>query len=475
MDAKMPTILENIVRSRRHQLADIASRIPGIENSSLPRSQRSLELSLSQPGAQFILECKSSSPSLGLIRSEYRPGEIARVYSRYAAAISVLCEPSFFGGDYDHLATVSASTHLPVLCKDFIIDEIQITAARYFGADAVLLMLSVLSDAEYRLLARRATELGMDILTEVVNADEARRALHLGARIIGVNHRNLHDLSIDLTRSARLREIIGDRAVVVAESGIRDHRTVRSLAAHSDAFLVGSQLTSQEDIDRACRSLIYGDHKVCGLRSPQVAEVARAAGARYGGLIVAPSSPRNVSRETSQKVITNEPGLDYIAVTTDTENWPAFDNEGFYAIQLHAPYQGSLEKEESLVKRARDRYGDGLFVWRAVSMTSPQGPQLARNLAPLVDLLVLDAHHGGSGLSFDWARVPNDIAHHCLLAGGISADHLDDALAVGTRGLDFNSGLEYPRGSAYQHHKNAALIKDIFTSIRRYANPLNPF
>lgn len=176
------------------------------------------------------------------------------MYSRCAAGISVLCEPSHFGGDYDHLATVASSTHLPVLCKDFIIDEVQAYAARYFGADAFLLMLSILDDTSYVHLAGIAESLGMDVLTEVINEEEAVRSSRLGTKIFGVNHRNLHDLSIDLTRSARLVRLAPADAAVVSESGIRFIETVPQLGGHSDGLLVESQVTSQPDIDLAARS-----------------------------------------------------------------------------------------------------------------------------------------------------------------------------------------------------------------------------
>ena len=215
---------------------------------TLPRSERSLYDSLARPGTRFIMECKSSSPSLGMIREHYEPGTIASIYSRYAAGISVLCEPDRFGGDYDHLATVASTTHLPVLCKDFIIDECQIHAARYFGADAILLMLSVLDDATYTRLHSEADRLGLDVLTEVIDEEEAARAKKLGAKIFGVNHRNLHDLSIDIERSARLAPLAPEGALVVSESGIRDVETVRRLGGHSDGFLVGSHLTGTPDI-----------------------------------------------------------------------------------------------------------------------------------------------------------------------------------------------------------------------------------
>ena len=303
----MAKILTNIVENRKRHLDDIRERVAHVDFDTLRNSERSLYDSLARPGTAFIMESKSASPSLGPIRDDYKPGEIASVYSRYAAGISVLCEPDYFNGDYDHLATVAATTHLPVLCKDFIIDEVQIYAARYFGADAILLMLSVLSDEEYAHLASVAASLNMDVLTEVINEDEAHRAIKLGAKIFGVNHRNLHDLSIDLDRSARLAELAPDGAVVVSESGIRDSATVRRLGGHSDAFLVGSQLTSQPDIDRACRELVYGPNKVCGLRSGSAAQAAKACGAVYGGLIFDDASPRNVSRETATDIIAAEP------------------------------------------------------------------------------------------------------------------------------------------------------------------------
>ena len=124
----MPTVLDKIVANRRTHLARIRRRIG--ENPVVSPSTRSLYDSLGADEPSVIMECKSASPSLGSIRPDYHPDQLAAVYSRYAAGISVLCEPDYFNGDYDHLATVTRSTHLPVLCKDFIIDPVQIYAAR---------------------------------------------------------------------------------------------------------------------------------------------------------------------------------------------------------------------------------------------------------------------------------------------------------------------------------------------------------
>lgn len=465
MPKQLPTVLEEIVASRRGDLPSIRQRMAHVDFGALPRSERSLYDNLKREGTSFIMECKSSSPSLGLIRADYKPGEIAAVYSRYAAGTSVLCEPSRFGGDYDHLATVASSTHLPVLCKDFIIDEVQVYAARYFGADAILLMLSILDDASYAHLAGVAESLGMDVLTEVINEEEAERATRLGARIFGVNHRNLHDLSIDLTRSARLARLAPADAVVVSESGIRDVETVRQLSGHSDGFLVGSQLTSQPDIDLAARELVYGPNKVCGLTSWSAAQAARAAGAVYGGLIFDASSPRNVSRETSADIIAHEPGLRYVAVSRRTSGYDELIQPGIHAVQVHAPYQGSPEAERSLVERVRAEIGEGVELWRAVSMSTESGAEVALGIRGGVDKLVLDARDGGSGETFRWTDIPAEVRGASLLAGGLHPGNLADALAVGCAGLDLNSGVEYP---AQPGRKDAGALRRAFTIIGDY-------
>jgi indole-3-glycerol phosphate synthase/phosphoribosylanthranilate isomerase len=466
----LPTVLEDIVEGRRGHLEEVRARIAHVNPATLTRSTRSLHDNLradGRGGNRFIMECKSSSPSLGMIREHYEPGAIARVYSRYASGISVLCEPDRFGGDYDHLATVASSTHLPVLCKDFIIDEVQIHAARYFGADAILLMLSVLSDEEYAALADVAARYDLDILTEVIDEEEVERAVRLGANIFGINHRNLHDLSIDLDRSARLAALLPDDAVVVSESGIRDAETVRRLGGHSNGFLVGSQLTSQPDVDLAARELVYGPNKVCGLTSPTAAQAAAAAGAVYGGLIFDESSPRNVSRETAEQIIAAERGLKYVAVSRRASGFAELLLDGVVAVQIHAPYQGSVEAERNLIAAVRAEVD--CEVWRAVSMTSVDG-EVATAIAGDVDKLVLDSGEGGTGTTFDWANVPAEAKQRSLLAGGLSPDNIANALTVGCLGLDLNSGVEYPAGAGeWAGRKDAGAIRRAFATIRSFS------
>ncbi|MDR7330568.1 bifunctional indole-3-glycerol-phosphate synthase TrpC/phosphoribosylanthranilate isomerase TrpF [Corynebacterium guangdongense] len=473
----LPTVLEGIVEGRRGDLDEIRARISHVDPQTLPASTRSLYDSLG--GGQgrglnrFIMECKSSSPSLGMIREHYEPGAIARVYSRYAAGISVLCEPHRFGGDYDHLATVAASSHLPVLCKDFIVDEVQVHAARYFGADAVLLMLSVLSDEEYTTLQDEAHRLGMDVLTEAITEEEVERALRLGAKILGINNRNLHDLSIDLTRTERLVRNIPADVVVLSESGVRDNATVRAIGGVANGFLVGSQLTSQPDIDLAARELVYGPNKICGLTSWSAAQAAKANGAVYGGLIFEEASPRNVSRETAAEIIGHEQGLKYVAVSRRDAGYAELLQDGIVAVQVQAPYQGSIDGEFALIEKIRAELPEGVELWRAISMTSPEAAATAEALAASagVDKLVLDAGDGGTGTTFDWDTVPESVKGRALLAGGLNPDNVDEALAVGCLGLDLNSGLEYgPDAGEWAGHKDAARVRSAFESIRSFTH-----
>jgi indole-3-glycerol phosphate synthase len=196
-----------------------------------------------------IAECKRRSPARGVLARVYLPGEIARAYDTAgAAAISVLTEPSFFDGALAHLETVRAATSLPLLRKDFILDEYQLVEARAAGADAVLLIVALLDEPTLRRLAARAGELGLAALVEVHSHRELVVARDAGAHIIGVNSRDLRTLAVD----ARVCESLIDEApagcVMVAESGIRTRDDIVRLAARGyHAFLVGERLMSAPD------------------------------------------------------------------------------------------------------------------------------------------------------------------------------------------------------------------------------------
>lgn len=453
------SILDTIVMQRRERLVELAQQYSeSTLRQQLKPSNRSLAAALAKPRSSFILECKKASPSKGLIRENFHPVQIAQTYARYADAISVLTEPDFFQGDFAYLSAVSASVDVPVLCKDFIVEPLQVLLARHFGADAILLMLSILDDSQYRKLAAVADELELDILTEVSTAEEMTRAAQLGAKIIGINNRNLHDLSVDPERSKTLSKLAPANALLVAESGYASNAQVRESAPYVDGFLVGSALTAQANIDQACRELIYGKHKVCGLSKVQDAMVVRAAGAAYGGLIFVSSSPRAVTNDQALQLINAEPLLAWVGVFADQ---PLADvvrtaqELGLYAVQLHG------HEDVDYLAQLRRELPATTQIWRALTVTEQfKLTELA------ADYYLLDNVRGGSGEQFAWQLLDNlttEQRQRCILAGGLGSENLAAARATGLSRFDFNSRLERSKSN-----KDAGLILQLFQNIRQY-------
>ena len=205
-----------------------------------------------------IAEHKRRSPSRGAIREDLLPADVARRYeSAGAVAISVLTDEPFFGGRMAHLEEVREATGLPVLRKDFVLDPWQVWEARAAGADAVLLIVAALTDAELRGLLGVAREAGLDALVEVHDRGELDGALSAGARIVGVNNRDLKTLAVSLDTAVALAPAIPDDVVAVAESGIRTGAHLRRLRdAGFDAFLVGEHLMSAPDPGEALERLL---------------------------------------------------------------------------------------------------------------------------------------------------------------------------------------------------------------------------
>ena len=256
------TVLDSIVQARRERIDELRARFGHLRAEDLERSQRSFAAALRtrsgqgrSPQPALIMECKAASPSRGTIRSDYDPASLAAQYAPYAAAVSVLTEPDRFNGSFDDLAAVREVVDVPVLCKDFIVDEVQVLAARSLGADAVLLMLSVVPDDVYRELAELAHSLGMEVLTEVSTPQEMYRASALGAEVIGINNRDLRTLETDLARTEEMAPLAPAGVVLVGESGVGAAEDVRRLSGLVDALLVGSSLSGAPEPAEAAREL----------------------------------------------------------------------------------------------------------------------------------------------------------------------------------------------------------------------------
>ena len=254
-------LLETIVAATRTAVAVREQRMPDARLRERivrqPRGEGFERALRSGPYPRVIAECKRRSPSRGVLRRAYDPAAHAASYaSAGAAAISVLTEPTFFDGSLDHLAQVRQAVEVPLLRKDFIVSEYQLTEAAAYGADAVLLIAGALDDRSLRRLRERAAELGLAALVEVHDLTELRRAVDSGAAIVGVNSRNLRTLTVDRAVLETVAGAVPVRTTAVAESGIRTPEDISRLTALGyDAFLVGERLIVEADPGDALRAL----------------------------------------------------------------------------------------------------------------------------------------------------------------------------------------------------------------------------
>ncbi|MGL9723979.1 bifunctional indole-3-glycerol-phosphate synthase TrpC/phosphoribosylanthranilate isomerase TrpF [Sodalis sp. (in: enterobacteria)] len=449
------TVLAKIVADKYEWVAE-RKRLQPLESfrHQVQPSTRCFYHALSGTRTAFILECKKASPSKGLIRADFDPVAIADVYRHYASAISVLTDEKYFQGSFDFLRQVSRTVSQPVLCKDFIIDPWQIYLARLHQADAILLMLSVLDDDTYRELAAVAHSLNMGVLIEVISDDERQRAIALEAKVVGINNRDLRDLSIDLNRTRILGPRLPAGVTVISESGINHYRQVHELSHYANGFLIGSALMAEPDLTMAVRRVLLGENKVCGLTRAADARAALEAGALYGGLIFVPGSPRYVEEDIARAVMAGAP-LRYVGVFRDapvSEVAAKASALSLAAVQLHGG------EDQAYIDALRQALPPDCRIWKALDMRHALP---ARDLAQ-VDRYVLD-NGGGSGKPFDWSLLNGATLDNVMLAGGLAADNCVAAARLGCAGLDFNSGVESAPGIK-DHHKLAT----VFQTLRAY-------
>ena len=243
-----PDVLRRIIRHKAREVSERAERTPlrvlgeRAEAQAAPRGFAAAIRSRIAGGAPAVIaELKKASPSKGLLREAFDPGDIARDYAAAgASALSVLTDEAFFLGADDHLVTARAASRLPVLRKDFVIDAYQVYEARALGADCILLIVAALGDAQLNELAGLATHLGMDVLVEVHDAVELERAAHLEPSLLGINNRDLRTFETTLDTTLELLDRIPDGRTVITESGIHTRADVaRMRAAGVHGFLVG--------------------------------------------------------------------------------------------------------------------------------------------------------------------------------------------------------------------------------------------
>jgi indole-3-glycerol phosphate synthase / phosphoribosylanthranilate isomerase len=412
-------------------------------------SRRSLAAALSNEGARFILEIKKASPSAGPLRPEADVSALARGYSGVADALSVLCDRAYFGGSLVDLATARRAYDGPILAKDFFIDLRQVAEARIAGADAILVMLSLLDDVAARQMIEEARHFSMDVLVEVHNEPEMRRGLALGAPLIGINNRNLGNLRVDLATTERLAKFARDR-LIVSESGISSRPDVERIAPLVDAFLIGSSLMRSHDPAQAARKLVFGRTKLCGLKCG--ADLSAARPAAYAGFVFVPGSPRHVTADGAAPLagIARRSGILPVGVFRNAPIGIVADIAtliNLHAVQLHggegAGYVHALRRELS----------PSCEIWTALSVG--REPLDGRG----GDRILFDNGEGGSGASFDWSLIKDHpkLAQG-IVAGGIGPDNAAAARFLGSHAIDVGSSLDV-RPGLKSHEKIAALFE----------------
>jgi len=450
------------------------------------------EAALRQQDFNFICEVKKASPSKGIIAEHFPYLDIAKEYEvAGAAAISVLTEPDFFKGDKKYLQEIASTVKIPVLRKDFIIDEYQIYQAKVWGASAILLICACLDVPTLTKFRELADSLGLSSLVEAHDEHEVQMAIDCGARIIGVNNRNLKDFTVDVQNSVRLRNLVQDDVIFVSESGLETPEDIQVLRDNNiGVALMGETfMRSPNKVEKL--AYLYGSTyytpkvKMCGISKVETIPAVVEAKPDYMGLVFAPSKRQvtvdqaktlveelhkqygnRYSREEvqcSNDVVQDGAviGAVHEGTLTSTENASptlihqeaiktvgVFVNEtldnlvsiatetNLDVVQLHG------DEDEAFIQSLKER--TNVEVWKAVQIRSAADAEAW--IDSRADMLLFDAYHkderGGTGEVFDWSCL-DEFERPFMLAGGIDSTNVARAIrTVRPYGIDISSGIE---------------------------------
>ena len=413
------------------------------------------EAALRQQDFNFICEVKKASPSKGIIAEHFPYLDIAKEYEvAGAAAISVLTEPDFFKGDKKYLQEIASTVKIPVLRKDFIIDEYQIYQAKVWGASAILLICACLDVPTLTKFRELADSLGLSSLVEAHDEQEVQMAIDCGARIIGVNNRNLKDFTVDVQNSVRLRNLVQDDVIFVSESGLETPEDIQVLRDNNiGVALMGETfMRSPNKIEKL--AYLYGPTyytpkvKMCGISQVDTIPAVVEAKPDYMGLVFA-SSKRQVTVEQAKTLVEAlhkqcKAQNDTVSIKTvgvfvneTLDNLVTIANEAnLDVVQLHG------DEDEAFIQSLKER--TNVEVWKAIQIRSAVDAEAWIDSS--ADMLLFDAYHkderGGTGDVFDWSCL-DTFERPFMLAGGIDSTNVARAIrTVRPYGIDISSGIE---------------------------------
>jgi indole-3-glycerol phosphate synthase / phosphoribosylanthranilate isomerase len=459
---------------------DGAGFAAALSSSSYFLSKQNLPLPL------FLAEIKHRSPSAGLILPDAssRIESVARAYRRGgASAVSVVVEQDFFGGDPSWLPRAKAASGLPVLMKDFIVDEIQLDFAAALGADAVLLIVAALDDAALARLHAAARARSLAVLVEAHDEDEIQRGLAVGAEIVGVNARDLRTFAVDLPGMARLGALLPASVIRVAESGIRTRADVEALSAPGyRAFLVGEALLKARDPAAMLRTL-RGENptevKICGITRGEDVDACLDAGVDWIGLVFAAGSPRRVTPEEGRFLRMKAKG-DAGARRDGGDAKEAATRSAKGAVKgVVAVFAGNDDEEIRRVVElvrpdaiqmsfpglspSKKMFSSDITLWNTIGVGSDElsSAKKAEGDALHFDTSVA-GRSGGTGKTFDWTLLSAvDRSRPVILAGGLKPENVADAVRrVRPDVVDVASGVEFAPGIK-DPAKIAAFVREV--------------
>ena len=426
------------------------------------------EAALCQQDFNFICEVKKASPSKGIIAEHFPYLDIAKEYEvAGAAVISVLTEPDFFKGDKKYLQEIANTVKIPVLRKDFIIDEYQIYQAKVWGASAILLICACLDMHTLTKFRELADSLGLSSLVEAHDEHEVQMAIDCGARIIGVNNRNLKDFTVDVQNSVRLRNLVQDDVIFVSESGLETPEDIQVLRDNNIGVALMGEIFMRSPNKVEKLAYLYGPTyympkiKMCGISKVETISAIVDAKPDYMGLVFAPSK-RQVTVDQA-KILVSELHKQYanrynrdaeqysnqtlihqefiktvgIFVNETLDNLVTIATEvNLDAVQLHG------DEDEAFIQSLKER--TNVEVWKAVQIRSAADAEAWIDSS--ADMLLFDAYHkderGGTGEVFDWSCL-DEFERPFMLAGGIDSTNVARAIrTVRPYGIDISSGIE---------------------------------
>jgi indole-3-glycerol phosphate synthase / phosphoribosylanthranilate isomerase len=418
---------------------------------------------LSGFGPRIIAEVKRASPSRGAIALDLDPVEVAQQYfNEGAAVISVLTEPHYFGGSLETFKNIrEALPEATLLLKDFIVDSYQLLQARAVGADAVLLMISLLGEEDFKKLFHEACRLGLTPLVEVHDASEMELALSVKAPVIGVNNRNLRTLEVSLETSRQLASMKTKGTVLVSESGIASRHEIDELSRLGfDAFLIGSSLMENSRPGEALRAILKNplEIKICGVTRVADAVLAESLGATMIGIIFATESPRYVDIFQASAISKAlSPKTKLVGVfTSEDDVLKTLETVDLQGVQFH-----NFDPSKNILNELKAR---GLFSVRAFNMTEKLNSSTVESSD--CDLVLLDVAKGEAMHSLSSVYIKNlRLKRRFLIAGGIKPETVKGRVQdLQPYGIDLASGVETSPGI-----KSETKLQHLFNEIERSA------